>query len=342
MRNQYIFSRLFVMLTLFLSFSCNNEDITKITAIKLETIGGSELLINQEFKFVVKGNNSDIITDQVVLKIDDMIIEDAKFSSEVPGDFHVQAFYQDFASEVLEVKAIYPSGFVKNVLIEDYTGTWCVNCPKMVYAIDQAKEQSDKIVSVGIHASDPMEMDGYELLKSEFGISGYPTGMLNRINLWDEPDINVQTPIELTGYGADLGLSIDSSISGDTVEATIQVGFEIDISLPLKLVVCLTENELHYDQYNSTDYFGGDFLLENFEHNDVLRSFFTDFLGETIASEDATADTIYEYSFTQTIPTTVEDATNLHIIAFVTNATTNEVINVREVKIGEEQELQEL
>ena len=187
-----------------------------------------------------------------------------------------------------------------------------------------------------------MQMDGYDVLTTEFNITEYPTGKLNRIHTWDDPDHNTQAATDLTGYGADLGLAIHSSISGNTIDATIQVGFNKDVSKALKIVVYLTENGLHYDQQNSTVYYGGPGMLENFEHKDVLRAFYTDYLGTSIPSDASTADNIYELTISKAIPESVADNGQLHLVAFVTDAATNEVINVREVKVGEEQELQKL
>jgi hypothetical protein len=348
MKSLYFLSKLVFSFVFVLLFSCNNEDINTITAIKLESPEGTELLVNQEISFSVKANNSEIITEDALIKINGESIEGFKFSSAEPGTFEVQAFYKEFKSNKINISSIYPSGYIKNLLIEDYTGTWCSNCPGMAYAIEQAKTQSDKIVSVGVHAFDQMEMPGFNVLTSTFtddpetGLTSYPTGMLNRINFWENPDENIETAINMTGYGADLGLSISSSISGDKVDATIKVGFDKTVTTPLKLVVYLTENGLHYNQQNSTDYYGGLNPLVNFEHNDVLRAFYTDFLGEVIPSTETQEANVFTLTLSKDIPASAQNNNQLHLVAFVSNATTNEVINVREVKIGEAQELQEL
>jgi len=348
MKSLYFLSKLLLSVIFVALFSCNNEDINTITAIKLESSGGTELLINQDFTFVVKANNSEIITEEATIKINGESIEGFQFNSAEPGTFEVQAFYKEFESNKISISSIYPSGYVKNLLIEDYTGTWCSNCPGMAYAIEQTKTQSDKIVSVGVHAFDQMEMPGFNVLTSTFtddpvtGLTSYPTGMLNRINFWENPDENIETAINKTGYGAELGLAIQSNIAGGTVDATIKVGFDKTVTTPLKLVVYLTENGLHYNQQNSTDYYGGVNPLVDFEHNDVLRAFYTDFLGEVISSTETQEGNVYTLTLSKTIPASVQNNNQLHLVAFVSNATTNEVINVREVKIGEEQELQEL
>jgi len=193
-----------------------------------------------------------------------------------------------------------------------------------------------------------MEMDGYEVLTDDFveedGQVPFPSVRLNRINKWIDDVNNIEGAINLTGYGANLGLSINSSITSSTVNASIQVGFNEDVTIPIKLVVYLTENGLLYDQNNvaGSEYYDGLALLVNFEHNDVLRSFYTHYLGEAIPTSETVADNIYSLLLNKAIPTSVQNNDNLHLVAFVTNANTNEVINVREVKIGETQELQKL
>ena len=57
--------------------------------------------------------------------------------------------------------------FKKRVLIEDYTGTWCGNCTRVSYAIEQVKAQNDKVVTVAIHnGNDPFHFAGIAPLKN--------------------------------------------------------------------------------------------------------------------------------------------------------------------------------
>ena len=56
--------------------------------------------------------------------------------------------------------------FKKHVLIEDYTGTWCGNCARVAYAVEQVKSQTDKAVTVAIHdGNDPYSFSGIGPLK---------------------------------------------------------------------------------------------------------------------------------------------------------------------------------
>ncbi len=334
--------RLYILLLSVFSFfySCNNEDIDEITEIRLETPIIQNLL-NQDFSFSVKGNNSEDITDKATITVNGEVIEGAIFSSSEIGYFEVQAIYEEMESNIIEIEVVAPSAYVQNVLVEDYTGTWCVNCPRLSYAIAHSKEVSDKVVSVGVHAFDEMEMEGYQVLTDEFSINNYPTGIVNRDIIWPFPEDNfLNTATDLTGFDADLGLSINSSITNSIVNMNIEIGFNADFETPLNLVVYLVENGLIYDQRNNTDYYGGGSTIYDFEHNDVLRAMFTGHLGESLPTNETISNNIYTLDIQGSIPSTVADEGQLHIVAFVTDATTKKVINVREVKIGEEQELQ--
>jgi len=54
-----------------------------------------------------------------------------------------------------------PSEFTQKLLIEDFTGTWCVYCPGAGHAIEQAVANNNRFIPVAIHyrsISNPEEM----------------------------------------------------------------------------------------------------------------------------------------------------------------------------------------
>ena len=338
MKNSFLLKLLLIGFTFFSINSCNTDDLSQITNIIVSPIEKGVLLVGSTVELQVTGNNGTDITDESTFKVNGVEIEGNTFiTNSEPETYLIQTSYKEFKNEVSITTA---KGFVRNVLIEDYTGTWCVNCPRVTYAIEQAKIQSDKVVSVGIHNDAEMIMDQVSVLINEFGITSYPTARLNRVNNWNDDVNNIEGALNFTGYGADLGLAINSSISDSNIEATIKIGFENTLTKPLKLVIYLIENGLLYNQRNSTDYYGGVHFLIDFEHNDVLRAIYTDHMGELIPNSETIADNVYEFTINQPIPTIVANYDNIYLVAFVTDAITNKVINVREIKVGENQEFQ--
>ena len=333
--------RFFILGLIFISFfSCNTEDISEITAIEVTHDGQPQVILNGDiFVFQVKANNNTDKTSESHFEVDGVALDGNTFiTNSEPKAYNVQAFYNDIESQSILVFG--SDGYKKNVLIEDYTGTWCGNCPRVSYAIEQVKLQTDQVVSVAIHVLDDYAFDGSIAVNDEFGITSYPNARLNRIHKWTapEPD-NITEAVNLTGL-APLGIAISSDIIGNSLSVTTKVEFSETITDPLKLVVYVVENGLIQDQENYTSYFGGEAIIFNFEHNDVLRAIYTNHLGDIIPSSEVIEDNVYTIQVEENIPTTVENFDYLHLVSFVVNANTNEVVNVREAAIGETQEFE--
>lgn len=319
--------------------SCNRDDLNEMKSIHLKLVSNyTEQPIDQTFIFAVEGDNRDVITSESQFLVNGVAITDNTFTPTSEGIYQVQATYLGFTSQIITVKAITPSDYSQKVLVEDYTGTWCGWCPRVAYAIQQVKLQSDKVVSVGIHISDIYAFEGCTTLKNEFGVTGLPAGKINRINTWYPlaEHEHLDEVLNHVGSNAPLGLAILSEFSNNTISATIRVGFANNYTENLNLVVYLLENGLVKNQTNYTEFFGGTSTIYNYVHNDVLRAIVTPHLGTPIPLEESVNEHIYTYNLSQIIPTSVSDPTNLHLVAFVVKASTREVINVQEVPVGSE------
>jgi len=345
MKDTYLYYTIFLGIILLGISSCNNEDINQVTAIEITHDTQSQVIfVGNTFIFQVKGNNSTEVTTAATIKVDGEAITGNTFVTDsTPKSYNVQAFYEGLESDVITVST--NNGFAKNVLIEDYTGTWCVNCPRLTYAINEAKSLSDNIVSVAVHVNsgaviDPFSFDGSENLNNVFAIPWQPAARLNRTDAWSYPEENnLDQAINMTGFSP-IGLAIESQINANRIEGFINIKFLADTTEELKVVLYLVENGLLYDQHNNTDYFGGTDPLVDFEHNDVLRAIYTDVYGEAIPTSETTEENTYSFELSKIIPSTVANNEHLHLVAFILNADTGEVINVRESAVGESQDFQ--
>lgn len=228
--------------------------------------------------------------------------------------------------------------FKKRVLIEDYTGTWCGNCMRVAYAIDQVLEQTDKAVTVGIHnGNDPYNFVGVEPLASLVAPGGpleLPVSRLNRTTVWTYPEpTNIQQALDLTGNNTTLGIAMNSTVSAGNINLNVDLKFLQDYS-NLKLVVYLLEDHLIHDQHNYTSYFGAQNPIPNYEHNHVLRVAMTDILGDAIIG--TTIGTTITKNFMIPIPSTISNPNNISFVAFVVGAD-NGAINARASKANENQ-----
>ncbi len=231
--------------------------------------------------------------------------------------------------------------FQKNVLIEDYTGTWCGNCTRVSWGIERVMEVTDRAVVVAIHnGNDPYHFDDYIPLKNLISPNHdleLPQARLNRVINWIDPDTNKQDVLNLTSNNCGLGIAMNSTVSGNTVDLDVNVKFAQNFS-NLKLVVYVLEDNLTYPQINYSTYYGGVHRVLDFEHDHVLRASLTHVLGNPISGTDF--DQTVTTSFSVPVPADVTDVQNMSFVAIVTDAANN-AINSRAAHPNETQAFQE-
>ena len=233
--------------------------------------------------------------------------------------------------------------FKKRVLIEDYTGTWCGNCTRVAYAIDQVKDETDNVVSVAIHnGNDPYSFAEIEPLKNLISPNSslaLPVSRLNRTIVWTFPETaNISQAVNLSGNNQGLGLAMNSSLTNNTITLDVNVKFAQEYS-NLKLVVYLLEDGLIYEQTNYTSYYNSENPIPNFTHNHVLRTAMTDILGENIVI-NTTNFNEFTRSFSIPVPASVSNANNISFAAFIVGSD-NVSINARASKINESQDFEQ-
>ena len=334
-----------------LSFTISDENTNELSSITL-TSNMSSYFLSEVATFIVVGNDGIDYTDQASITMGDgSVLTDNTYTTITEGSFTFTASYGSFVSNEVQIEVLAPPArFQKNVLLEDYTGTWCGYCPRVSYGIELVLAETDRVVPVAIHRQDEYNFNA-QALENLIGLTGYPTAMLKRSISWNYPEPNnVNQVLNMTNGDADLGLSINPTIDGNTMDIAIEVKFGIDYSLAdLSLVVYVLEDDLFSNQENYTSYYGGASVLTNFEHDHVLRASLTDLLGDPIPESSTTADNIFTQTITTNVPSNVSNSDNLSVVAFVVNASgngtpgsSNQAINVRSAHFGDTQTLQEL
>lgn len=236
--------------------------------------------------------------------------------------------------------------FTKNVLIEDYTGTWCQFCPRVIYGIQKVEQENLKAFPVAIHRGNPPGtpsggVDPFNFpastLEASIGLTGYPTAKLNRKITW----INETNTTEVKNQvkvNSDLGLALSSTVSGGTINLDVNIKFDANLT-GLKLVVYVLEDNLNYNQTNSTSYFGAANPIVNMEHDHVLRACLTDLVnGDPLTGTND--GVVVTKNFSIAIPSNVSNAANINFVAFVLDATGN-ALNVRGAAANINQAFQE-
>ncbi|MFM9988798.1 Omp28-related outer membrane protein [Flavobacterium sp.] len=215
--------------------------------------------------------------------------------------------------------------FTKNVLIEDYTGTWCGWCPRVAYSIGKVEEVTTRSVAVAFHggsSTEPMKYTGTLAAT----IAGYPTAMLNRTTEWNYPEnANITQAKNLSRNNVGLGLAMNSTVTGGNINLDVNIKF-VDNYTNVKLVVYALEDNLIYDQTNYTSFYGGVSTIAGFRHDNVVRQVFTSVTGDALTG--TTANQTVTKNFTVSVPSNITNVVNMHFVAFVIGAD-GAAINVR-------------
>ena len=229
---------------------------------------------------------------------------------------------------------------VKKVLLEDYTGVRCINCPAAAQvAHDLQEEYPGRLIVLGVHAgylAQPVGSfpnftteEGDEWY-SFFGFDVNPIGTVNRIPYSGNIGVNSgqwgSAVIAELDKDPVVAIKIFNTYNPDTRALNVQVNMRelVNIGDDLSLVVCLMEDNIVGKQMTTSG------LVEDYVHRHVFRKSLNGAWGD-IVSIDANGitnqyDVLVDEAF---------DASNCYIIAYVYSNSDKSILQVEEAKIME-------
>lgn len=252
----------------------------------------------------------------------------------------------------------------KKILIEDYTGHACPNCPRAARNIDTLETQNPgKIIALAIHAgglSAPLPghgsttpndfLDDYRSTPGntydpffKCSTSGLPSLLVNRkdydaVNLTHLKDYRQISSI-VSAYlpeasVVDLQLSLNYDSSTRKICCAVRDSFLTAVTGTYKLVVVLAQDSIIGWQ-DDVDHG----MVPNYVFNHMLRDAITPTgaWGEPLVTNSAAAGTVAVHRFAYIIPSDYRSIAcvpkNCRIIAFIYNTATQEIIQSEEAKI---------
>jgi hypothetical protein len=191
-----------------------------------------------------------------------------------------------------------PSPFTQKLIVEDYTGSWCGYCPRVGVSLTNYSATHPNCIVVGVHgpvgSSDPYIYLYDSELRGAFSVSSWPSAIVNRDYKWNE------SPAALDQELADrapLGLSLESTVNGTTINVTAKVKFDVTTNVGMKLVLMLVQDGLVYPQVNYyAPQYGGN-PIATYVHNHVLRAAATNIFGDGIPAAQQTKDNTWQNSY---------------------------------------------
>lgn len=235
-----------------------------------------------------------------------------------------------------------PTAQAKMVMLEEFTGLMCVNCPSgHVVAADLVSTYPNQIVNVAIHSyfqDPPASWENFEItegldIDNYLGpVTGWPAASINR-KTFSGSIIQEGTSGWNSAVASEIGHTSNTNIvvtktyqsSTRVLKVHVYVHLLSDLSTKtLNLSVMLNENDIINFQKTpaGTDSF--------YVHEHVLRDMFTAFNGWPLSAQNQVGR-VYEKEFEMTLPQEW-DISKCEIVAFVhENSTSKEVLQVQSV-----------
>ncbi len=268
--------------------------------------------------------------------------------------------YTDVTKSSVQNLAFEP---VKRVVLEEYTGTTCPNCPQGILAIENLEKLfGDQIIPISLHtySGDPYSNSALESYSYSLGLVAAPSGMIQR-NGWivspmgTDDDGNV---IFSNGFGlwqdmvakelnnpTYLGLSVpQATIDADTRDIKLNVQLESALNMKNQYInvfpVALEDGLINSQENNFYIYddpalgeWGkngkyGSATVYNVTHNDVARTYWGSITGSNIGfPQKFEAGEKYSQELTLSYPENVEVHENGKIVLMIIDGNTGAMLN---------------
>ncbi|MBQ0022752.1 MAG: Omp28 family outer membrane lipoprotein [Prevotellaceae bacterium] len=220
----------------------------------------------------------------------------------------------------------------RNVLVEEYTGQFCVNCPDGHATLKKIKElYGDKVITVGIHAGalswDDVEHGGLKTPEGDayadkWGVEAYPSIIVDHKGTPISTMAQWQDAVQKNmGQVAKADIELSASLSEDGKKIEIKSSLLANNSMSASYQIWITESKIAAFQQTLSD------NVLDYEHNHVYRASVNGVGGEEIS---LSSGIIAEKTHTIEINNSWEKQ-NLSVVAFLYDG--NGVIQVEEAAV---------
>lgn len=235
---------------------------------------------------------------------------------------------------------INPATVYRKMLVEEFTGHRCTNCPQGHQILENLHQQyGDTLVTVGIHygalAKPSGSLFSYDF-RTEAGdeigdayvIDAIPAAIMNRNDKtggWMRDQwANVIRDIDRSQVPAAVQLINEYNPDNMTLKANVKVTLLQNYTNPLRIVIFLLEDGIVKPQKDGSQ------DIEDYVHNHVLRAALTDPFGFTLANNklDWSSGDTETYAISIKMADTDWVPENCSVVAFLLDPINNDVLQV--------------
>jgi hypothetical protein len=243
------------------------------------------------------------------------------------------------------IESVIPAAQAKHVVVEEFTGVACVNCPVAATQIKNLQlANPNKVLVAKVHSNflaTPIKGSDNDLRSPDAEALSVAMSMQNK------PQCGVDRLQSATGYTWDMAF-VDAKVNAQLAKpSTINIDLVKKLNATkdsVNIVASFTFLKEDTNKYNYHYYILENDLeatqdslagieLEGYVHEEVLRKSITPvFIGTEFPNANKEAGRKYVYVFDYAKPAKVVKYENCMLLCFVTNRYTREVIQAAEVK----------
>lgn len=247
----------------------------------------------------------------------------------------------------------------RTVVVEEATGMWCGWCPRGIVFMERARQKYNDgtFIPIAVHvangasAPDNMNCTSYSSWVSDY-VSGFPSSFVNRLTTYGmDPDgfddfEGLYDAIHGSGAVAEVTLKGELTAATAfskklTVSGNTRFAFDTDGSDYRMSFVVTEDNVGPYDQTNYyAPAYGQNMTCDGWEklgakvstiYNDVARVLSTYAGVENSVPVEVKANVDNAYEYVMTLPSTVKNLENCHLIGLLVNTKTGVIENATSI-----------
>ncbi|MDR0971851.1 MAG: Omp28-related outer membrane protein [Bacteroidales bacterium] len=237
----------------------------------------------------------------------------------------------------------------QRILLEDYTGWKCTNCPRAAQkAAELITKYGEELVVMAVHSTSwatPSAANNNLDFRTEYGekwadkfsCTALPTGLISRINssgtftnsdaTWDN---KIQEALSLKEHIMDINLGVELKEDNKVLVSTENV-FLKPVSYPTLISIMIVESGIKGVQLNGDATFGAVPKIEDYTFNHVLRK--NALIDYSLSSNGVESGTTISKNYILDIDNDIKDIENCEVIVFVSNSQTSEIVQVNHIEI---------
>lgn len=197
-------------------------------------------------------------------------------------------------------------------LFVKFTGSWCSNCPAMTTQLERLQqEMGEKLIVVAMHGNDgDLTLDKeMSIIQPEFGIVGYPTGLIDYYTTVTGTFSQMKAAILKSDKNLPCvtDITLDASISGNEIKVSTE--FKIEETGKYKYCTVVTEDNISRP---------GTVGSKDGLYHHVARAFATNVMGDPLNGETGDMQAGETKTIENTIPISNSwNRNNLNVVVYI-------------------------